>query len=162
MQEVDYSLGAFGVLWRLAATLFFVFLNAFFVAAEFALVKVRRASLDVLAQEGQRSAIVARHLQEHLDLYLTACQLGITAASLALGWLGEPAVATLLVAGLQALGLPLAGAAPIVRLAAFAVAFAVITIVHMVLGEQAPKMWALERAEATALRTARGVRAFTA
>src|SRR6185436_8388267 len=162
MQEVDYSLGAFGVLWRLAATLLFVSLNAFFVAAEFALVKVSRARLDVLVQEVRRSAVAARHLQEHLDLYLTSCQLGITAASLALGWLGEPAVAGLLAAGLHGLGIPLPPDTPVVRIAAFALAFAAITIVHMVLGEQAPKMWALERAETTALTTARGVRAFTA
>src|SRR5687768_18301552 len=91
MQEVDYSLDAYGVLWRLAATLLFVLLNSFFVASEFALVKVRRVRLDALAAEGKRTAAVASHLLEHLDLYLAACQLGITVASLALGWLGEPA-----------------------------------------------------------------------
>src|ERR1700752_3580637 len=162
MQEVDYSLGAFGVLWRLAATLLFVSLNAFFVAAEFALVKVSRARLDVLVQEGRRSAITARHLQEHLDLYLTACQLGITAASLALGWLGEPAVAGLLFAGLQEIGIHVSPDSPVIRIAAFALAFAAITVVHMVLGEQAPKMWAGKRDETTALATAGGVRTFPA
>ena len=71
--------------------LFFVFLNGFFVAAEFALVKVRGTQLDPLVAEGNRKAKVARHMVTHLDAYLSATQLGITLASLALGWIGESA-----------------------------------------------------------------------
>ena len=88
----------FDVAWRLGATLFFVFLNAFFVAAEFALVKVREARIDELAREGRPAARAARHVLQHLDRYLSSCQLGITLASLALGALGEPAVSELLLA----------------------------------------------------------------
>jgi CBS domain containing-hemolysin-like protein len=161
MQPLDHSLDSFGIFWRLAATLFFVLLNGFFVAAEFALVKVRRARIDALAAEGKTSATVTRHLLEHLDLYLSACQLGITVASLALGWLGEPAVARLIVAGLASIGVAVTEYAGPIRFISFALAFLTITTLHMVIGEQAPKMWALERAESTALGVARGLRAFT-
>ncbi len=160
MTEVHPSLDLFGVAWRLGATLFFVLLNGFFVAAEFALVKVRESRIDQLASEGRRSAPTARHLLQHLDRYLSACQLGITVASLGLGALGEPAVSVLLLAALDAIGLPAdprAGWVPVVSLG---IAFTIITILHMTLGEQAPKMWALRRAEATALRTAAPLRAF--
>ncbi|MGH7288167.1 MAG: CNNM domain-containing protein, partial [Myxococcota bacterium] len=76
------ALDWFGVAWRLGATLFFVLLNGFFVAAEFALVKVRTARIEQLARDGSRSARMARHILGHLDRYLSACQLGITVASL--------------------------------------------------------------------------------
>ena len=99
------SLDLFGVLWRLGATLFFVLLNGFFVAAEFALVKVRTGRIEALARDGSRSARLARHILAHLDRYLSGCQLGITLASLGLGALGEPAVARLLLALAEALGL---------------------------------------------------------
>ncbi len=92
------ALDWFGVAWRLGATLFFVLLNGFFVAAEFALVKARTARIDQLARDGSRSARVARHILSRLDRYLSGCQLGITLASLALGALGEPAVSVLLLA----------------------------------------------------------------
>jgi len=160
LTEAHPALDLFGVAWRLGATLFFVLLNGFFVAAEFALVKVRESRIDQLASEGRRSAHTAKHLLQHLDRYLSACQLGITVASLGLGALGEPAVSVLLLAALDAIGLPAdprAGWVPVVSLA---IAFAIITILHMTLGEQAPKMWALRRAEGTALRTAAPLRAF--
>ncbi len=89
---------------RIAATVFFVAVNGFFVAAEFALVKVRSSRLDALSAEGHGAAHVARHIYSQLDRYLSACQLGITLASLILGWLAEPAVAELLLAGVEALG----------------------------------------------------------
>jgi len=161
MQPLDHSLDSFGIIWRLTATFFFVLLNGFFVAAEFSLVKVRRARIDALAEEGSSSALVTRHLLEHLDLYLSACQLGITVASLALGWLGEPAVARLIVAALSEVGVNVANYEGPIRFVSFALAFATITTLHMILGEQAPKMWALERSETTALNISRGLRAFT-
>lgn len=156
------SLDLFGVLWRLGATLFCVLLNGFFVAAEFALVKVRMARIEQLARDGGRSARVARHILSHLDRYLSACQLGITVASLALGALGEPAVSRLLLALAGAVGLAVAPGALWLHVTAFTVAFVLITMLHMTLGEQAPKMWALRRPEAGALRSALLLRGFTA
>ena len=151
----------FGVAWRLGATLFFVFLNGFFVAAEFALVKVREARIDELAREGRPSARAARHVLQHLDRYLSACQLGITLASLALGALGEPAVSELLLATADRLGFPLSPEARWLPIASIGIAFTLITVLHMTLGEQAPKLWALRRAEATVLQTALPLRLFT-
>jgi CBS domain containing-hemolysin-like protein len=158
---MEDDLDTFGVAWRIGATLFFVFLNGFFVAAEFALVKVRQNRIADLSEQGVRSARVARHLLQHLDHYLSSCQLGITMASLALGALGEPAVARLIVAGGLALGLPIPPNDPILHWVAFVIAFATITTLHMTLGEQAPKIWAIRRAEVTALRTSHALRAFS-
>jgi CBS domain containing-hemolysin-like protein len=155
------SLDLFGVLWRLGATLFFVLLNGFFVAAEFALVKVRTARIEALAREGGRSARVARHILAHLDRYLSACQLGITVASLALGALGEPAVSRLLLALAGALGFTIVPGTMWLPVVSFTLAFLVITTLHMTLGEQAPKMWALRRPEAGTLRSALLLRGFT-
>jgi len=155
------SLDFFGVAWRLGATLFFVLLNGFFVAAEFALVKVRIARIEQLARDGSRSARLSRHILAHLDRYLSACQLGITVASLALGALGEPAVSRLLLALATALGIAVAPDAVWLHVLSFTLAFVVITTLHMTLGEQAPKMWALRRPEAGALRSALLLRAFT-
>jgi CBS domain containing-hemolysin-like protein len=155
------ALDFFGVAWRLGATLFFVLLNGFFVAAEFALVKVRSSRIEQLARDGSRSARLARHILAHLDRYLSGCQLGITLASLALGALGEPAVSRLLLAAAGALGITVAPGAMWLPVLSFTLAFAVITTLHMTLGEQAPKMWALRHAETGALRSALLLRAFT-
>jgi CBS domain containing-hemolysin-like protein len=154
LTEVHPSLDFFGVAWRLGATLFFALMNGFFVAAEFALVKVRGSRIEQLASEGRRAARTATHILQHLDRYLSACQLGITLASLMLGALGEPAVTAVLLAGLGALGVAADPAAPWVPVTSIAIAFAIITTLHMTFGEQAPKMWALRRAEGVALGTA--------
>jgi magnesium and cobalt exporter, CNNM family len=154
------SLDFFGVAWRLGATLFFVALNGFFVAAEFALVKVRESRIEQLADEGRRAARSTQHMLQHLDRYLSACQLGITLASLILGALGEPAVSVLLRAGLAALGVPPDPDARWVPIVSLGLAFTLITTLHMTLAEQAPKMLALRRTEGTALRTAPALRAF--
>ena len=156
------SLDLLGVAWRLGATLFFVLLNGFFVAAEFALVKARTARIEQLARDGSRSARMVRHILAHLDRYLSACQLGITVASLALGALGEPAVSRLLLALAGVAGMEVADGALWLRVTSFTLAFIVITMLHMTLGEQAPKMWALRRPEAGAVRSALLLRAFTA
>jgi CBS domain containing-hemolysin-like protein len=161
MEHGAPDLDLFGIAWRLGATLFCVALNGFFVGAEFALVKVRRARVERLAKEGKRSALVLKHLVGHLDRYLSACQLGITLASLALGALGEPAVARLLVASAGALGVQISPDQPILTWVSIALAFTVITVLHMTIGEQAPKMWALQRADRTALRSARALQIFT-
>src|ERR1044071_9471260 len=97
----SHSIDLLGVAWRLGATLLLVVFNGFFVATEFALVTVGRAPGVELAEEGRFTATVAKHLLDHLDHSLSACQLGITLASLVLGALGEPAVATLVTSALD-------------------------------------------------------------
>ena len=94
-----------GAVWKLVVTAFFVALNGFFVAAEFALVKVRVSRLDTLAQAGSRAARATMAILTDLNLYLSSCQLGITISSLVLGWLAEPAVATLLLSAASSAGL---------------------------------------------------------
>lgn len=160
MTADSHALDLFGVAWRLGATLFFVALNGFFVAAEFALVKVRESRIVQLEREGKRAAPVVRHMLKNLDRYLSACQLGITLASLILGALGEPAVSVLLLAAAAAAGIHIADGTSWVSLVSIAIAFLVITMLHMTVGEQAPKMWALRRAEGTALATGPALRAF--
>jgi len=153
MEPTEASLDFFGVAWRIAATLFFVALNGFFVAAEFGLVKVRHATVHSAAREGKPAAKVAQRILARLDHYLSACQLGITMASLALGWLGEPAVVALLLAGAHGAGLALDPDSALLHGVAFALAFFVITMLHMTLGEQAPKIWALQRPETSTMRS---------
>jgi len=155
------SIDFFGVAWRLGATLFFVALNGFFVAAEFALVKVREPRIAQLGRDGSLAAPSVQHILRHLDRYLSACQLGITLASLILGALGEPAVSVLLIAGAEAVGLPVDEEASWVPVVSITLAFTLITVLHMTVGEQAPKMWALRRAEKLALTTAPPLRGFT-
>ncbi|WP_370639132.1 hemolysin family protein [Cohnella sp. REN36] len=127
--------------------LLLVFLNGFFVAAEFAMVKVRGTRIDTLVQEGNARARYASHLTNHLDAYLSACQLGITLASLGLGWIGEPAVADALTPLFSAIHLPASWIHPL----AFVIAFTFITVLHIVLGELAPKTLAIRQAESITL-----------
>ncbi len=160
METSSHTLDAYGIAWRLGATLFFVVLNGFFVAAEFALVKVRASRIEALAMDGSRSAKVVEHILKHLDRYLSSCQLGITLASLILGALGEPAVSVVLIALAGMMGFSVA-ASGWVSFISIALAFGVITVLHMTVGEQAPKMWALRRAEGTSLAVAYVLRVFT-
>jgi CBS domain containing-hemolysin-like protein len=133
---------------KLLAVLVLVAANGFFVAAEFALVGVRSSRIETLANQGSRTAKRLMQLLSNLNQYLSACQLGITLASLGLGWIGEPAIARLLEG-------PLAGWSEAWRHAiAFAVAFIIITSLHIVLGEQAPKLMGLALAERVALAVA--------
>lgn len=127
-----------------------VFLNGFFVAAEFAMVKVRGSRIDTLVQEGNARARFASHLTSHLDAYLSACQLGITLASLGLGWIGEPAIADAIEPLFGVLGLPESWIHPL----SFVIAFTLITVLHIVLGELAPKTFAIRQAERITLWTA--------
>ena len=140
----DASVG--GISARLGVVLLLVLVNGFFVAAEFALVAVRRSRIDELAAGGSAGARRVQTALGDLDRYISGTQLGITLASLALGWIGEPALAALIDAGLAAAGVR---AAPAVAhsAAAIAVAFALITFLHIVLGELAPKSLALVRPE---------------
>src|SRR5688572_10827898 len=137
----------------LVSVVILVLLNGFFVATEFALVAVRRSRIEQLVAEGRRSAGVVKKALEHLDTYIAATQLGITMASLALGWLGEPALAHLIEPLLAAL-LPGEWVVAGSHAVAVAVSFAIITALHIVLGELAPKGIALQRPEATALAVA--------
>jgi CBS domain containing-hemolysin-like protein len=132
-----------------------VFANGFFVAAEFALVGVRRSRVETLAEAGDKRAVRLLGLLDNLNAYISATQLGITMASLALGWIGEPVFAHLLEG-------PLAGRVSETALhtISFAVAFTIITFLHIVLGELAPKTLALELTEKVALAVAWPLHAF--
>ncbi|MGH7858734.1 MAG: hemolysin family protein [Candidatus Binatia bacterium] len=134
-----------------------VLLNAFFVAAEFAIVKIRATRLETLAKKGNIFAASARTAVEHLDAYLSATQLGITLASLGLGWIGEPAFAHLLRPLLESIGIWSPAA---VRSISIATAFLVITFLHIILGELAPKSLAIQRTEAVVLSVSLPLRFF--
>lgn len=134
-----------------------VLLNAFFVAAEFALVKIRASRLDELVREGRPFARTARWLARRLDASLSSCQLGITMASLGLGWVGEPAFARLLTPALDAVGI---SSPALVHSIAFVFAFTAITVLHLVIGEQAPKIYAIRRPEVMALLVAFPLKVF--
>ena len=135
--------------------LLLVLANGFFVASEFALVGVRRSRIEMLVARGSRSATRLLELLDNLNTYISATQLGITMASLALGWVGEPVFAHILEA-------PLKGRVSDLTLhtISFAIAFAIITFLHIVLGELAPKTLALERAEKVALAVSWPMQAF--
>jgi len=139
-------------------TLLLVFLNGFFVAAEFAIVKVRESQLELEAQAGNNAAILAKKIVHNIDGYLAATQLGITLASLGLGWVGEPVVSKILISAMHAVGLQLSP--KLAHDIALPFAFAVITILHIVFGELAPKSIAIQRSENTTLFVAYPLRFF--
>jgi len=127
---------------------FLVLLNGFFVAAEFALVKVRQTRLSQLVSEGNKRAVYAQQVTQKLDAYLSACQVGITLASLGLGWVGEPVIAHMVIEPLlHSFQLP----EYLLSTLSFGLAFAIITFLHIVLGELAPKSLAIQKAEKTSL-----------
>ena len=128
--------------------LFLVFLNGFFVASEFSIVKIRGSRIEELVQQGNKRARKARPLVQSMDEYLSATQLGITIASLALGWVGEPAFASLFEPALRSMG----ALTPVVTHSLASVsAFLLITFLHIVLGELAPKTLSIQRAESVIL-----------
>jgi CBS domain containing-hemolysin-like protein len=143
--------------FNLIAALVLILLNAFFVAAEFALVRVRESRIVQLEQEGSVRAGVVRNVLRDLDAYLSVCQVGITVASLALGWVGEPAVSALIRPGLEELGV---GNESLIELISVVLGFAVITYAHLVFGEQAPKYFSIQRAEGTSLWISRPLEVF--
>src|ERR1044072_3670188 len=137
----------------LVAVILLVLANGFFVATEFAIVAVRRSRLEQLAAEAPRPAEAAKQVVRHLDTYIAACQLGITMASLALGWVGEPALEHLIE---PPPALIFGSLAPTLADGiALGLAFVLITALHIILGELAPKGLALQRPEGTALWVAR-------
>jgi CBS domain containing-hemolysin-like protein len=144
---------------KLAAVLLLVLANGFFVASEFALVGVRRSRVAALVAEGNRRARTLLRVIEHLDAYISATQLGITLASLALGWIAEATIAQLLTPVFHSI-LPGGVSEVAAHSIAIGVAFALITFLHIVLGELAPKTLALERAESVALAVARPMEIF--
>jgi CBS domain containing-hemolysin-like protein len=144
---MEHSLAA--TTWRLALLLALVFANGFFVAAEFAIVTVRKTRVDQLIAEGHRGALAVRRAVTDPESYIAATQLGITMASLGLGWIGEPVLARLIQPSFAALPVQIAEATA--HSIAVAIAFAIVTALHIVLGELAPKTIALEKPEATAL-----------
>ena len=128
----------------LAIAVGLIILNGFFVAAEFALVKVRISRIEQLRNDGKAFAGTARWLAKRLDKSLSACQLGITMASLALGWIGEPAFAALVEPVLGWVGVT---DERVIHILGFALAFTAITGLHLVVGEQFPKIFAIRRPE---------------
>jgi len=140
------------ILLQLLAIVFLVALNGFFVASEFAIVKVRTSQLDALAAQGNRGARHARRVIAHLDAYLSATQLGITLASLGLGWLGEPFLAQMIEPFFALANIT---SPALVHAVSFALAFVLITMLHIVLGELAPKSLAIRKAVAITLWVSR-------
>ena len=129
-------------LFKLLIVLFFVLLNGFFVAAEFAIVTVSATKIDGLAASGHRRARVMRIILKHLDAYLSGCQVGITLASLGLGWIGEPVFTALLQPVFGWLNIE---SSELRHVLAFAVGFSAITFLHISAGEQAPKWLAIQK-----------------
>ena len=142
---------------KLVAVVFLVFLNGFFVATEFALVKVRQTQLEPFVAKGNRRARMALNLAKHLDAYLSACQLGITLASLGLGWIGEPVFAALLEPVFNWVGVE---SVQLRHSVAIGVGFTTITFLHIVVGEMAPKSLAIQFPVLTSLWVAYPMRIF--
>lgn len=145
------------LLTKLAAIAALVVLNGFFVACEFAIVKVRSSQLDALVEEGNLRATFAKHVRAHLDAYLSATQLGVTLASLALGWVGEQFLAAMLQPGFALAGIH---SHTVVSAVSIALAFFAITFLHIVFGELAPKYIAIGNPLATSLLLVRPLGAF--
>lgn len=143
----------FSLTIKILVVFFLVFANGFFVASEFALVSVRRSRVLTLIEEGHKGASKLLQIINHLDAYLSATQLGITLASLALGWVGEETLAHILLPLFEKI-LPHTFAVGAAHTAAIVGAFTIITFLHIVLGELAPKSLALVRTETVALMVA--------
>lgn len=131
-------------------------LTAFFVATEFAIVKIRSSRVDQLVEEGKPGAKVAKHVTTHIDEYLSACQLGITVTALGIGWLGEPAVKSLL----DPLFQKMAVGASVSHILSVTLAFFIITFLHVVVGELAPKTVAIQKSEMVTLLVAKPIKWF--
>jgi CBS domain containing-hemolysin-like protein len=134
-------------LWQILGdsfiVVFFVLLNGFFVATEYAIVKVRFTQIEPLVKRGNRRAKIAKEILSHMNMYLSATQLGVTMTSLALGWIGQPLAAKMLSPLFHLLGI----AQPsMVQAVSFGVAFSLITAIHIIVGEQAPKFLAIQKA----------------
>ncbi|MCB1235116.1 MAG: HlyC/CorC family transporter [Verrucomicrobiae bacterium] len=142
--------------WQVFLLLLFVALNGFFVAAEFALVKVRTSQLEPLVEAKKKSAVLTGHIVHHLDAYLSACQLGITIASIVLGSVSEPFISRLLQPALSLAGLSEGW----IRSLSFLVGISAITFLHVVVGEQLPKVLAIRKSLGAAMLCSRPLHAF--
>ncbi|MFY7876852.1 MAG: CNNM domain-containing protein, partial [Pirellula sp.] len=156
---------AWQILLYLTGMLFFLLLNAFFVAAEFALVKVRPSQVETVAKEKPRRAASTRAIIENLDPYLSACQLGITIASLALGFLGEPLVESLVGPLLSKMfpsmiAVKVFGRLDLISAISFMIAIGSFTALHVILGELMPKSIAIRKSLATSLELSRPLQLF--
>lgn len=141
----------YGYLLKFVFVLILIFFNAFFVVSEFAIVKIRRTKLEEMIKNGNKRAAIALKVTEHLDSYLSAIQLGITLASLGLGWIGEPAVAHLFE---DLFGEIFTENPILLHSVSIAVAFGLITLLHVVLGELIPKSLAIQKTETFVLMIA--------
>lgn len=144
------------VIYNLLIIAILLAFTGFFVSYEFAIVKVRSTRIDQLVSEGNKSAVVAKSIISNLDEYLSACQLGITITALGLGWLGEPTVDQIIHPFLKSLHLP----ESIASITSFILAFACVTFIHVVVGELAPKTFAIQKAEKLTLIFARPMMLF--
>lgn len=135
----------------------FVLLNAFFVLSEFAIVKIRKSKLEELSKDGVKNAKMAYEITNSLDSYLSATQLGITISSLALGWIGEPAVAMLIEKPINSI---FEANATVIHSISFIISFTFITLLHVVLGELVPKSVAIATPEKSVLFVAKPLHAF--
>ncbi|MDN3448700.1 hemolysin family protein [Planococcus sp. APC 3906] len=135
------------LLLNLVLLILLIALTAFFVGAEFAVVKVRMSRIDQLIEEGNKKALTVKKVVGNLDYYLSACQLGITVTALGLGWLGEPTVERILHPVFDAFGIP----SSVSAIVSFVLAFSLVTFLHVVIGEMTPKSLALQFAERMSL-----------
>src|SRR5574344_2513496 len=132
----------------LFVALILVLLNGFFVLSEFAIVKVRKTKLEEFVKQGKSGASLALKMSNSLDTYLSATQLGITFSSLALGWIGEPALARIIESNFSSY---FAGDSVLLHTVSFIIAFALVTFLHVVFGEIVPKSVAIAKAEVMVL-----------
>ena len=135
----------------------FMLLNGFFVATEYAIVKVRSTQIEPLAKRGNLRAKIAREILVHTNAYISATQLGVTMTSLALGWIGEPLVATILEPFFLWIGVAQSAMSHAIS---FALAFSIITSIHIIVGEQAPKVFAIQNSTSAILTAAYPIRLF--
>ncbi|MFF2445821.1 hemolysin family protein [Neobacillus sp. NPDC058068] len=144
------------IIFNLLMIAILIAFTAFFVSYEFAIVKIRSTRIDQLVAEGSKNAAVAKTIVTNLDEYLSACQLGITVTALGLGWLGEPTVEHILHPLLVKINMP----ESVSSITSFILAFASVTFIHVVVGELAPKTFAIQRAETITLIFARPMMLF--
>ena len=147
------------IFFKLLGVLLIVAVNGFFVVAEFSIVKIRSSQLDALIEKGDKRAKFARHVMDHMDSYLSATQLGVTMASLALGWVGEPYIAQLIEPAFALAGVT---SVTVVNTIAVIMGFAIITFLHITLGELGPKYMAINDPLGVSLRVVGPLRAFYA
>ena len=153
----EWTLTTGEIFWHAGVVMFFILLNAFFVAAEYSIVKVRDSQLQEKIDDGNNTARFVRSITNNLDGYLPATQLGVTFTSIALGWVGEPYLASMVQPLLFKMGIQ---SDAVVYGVALGVAYLMITYLHVVLGEQMPKVFAIRNALPTALLLCRPLQIF--